>query len=216
MDVPMIPASDIQRADTQTLRRALAQAVTITAQSLQYMGAIWMELEKRGEDLSALRGGLAGYLPLIASGKVKAEAVVKYAGKSMLLKAISNLSIGQQEKLIRDDTVEVAKISPDDGTVNMVPVPLSRITSDQIRTAFSPFGLRPAAEQQRLAMALHAPKKRRPSQSDAVPKIDAATKQLRLGRSYFTASGKRVDAESLLDALSVFYGADLRTAIPKM
>ena len=52
---------------TPDLREELARALTITADSLMYLAAVWKELEQRGEDLSDLRTGLGVYVPLIAA-----------------------------------------------------------------------------------------------------------------------------------------------------
>jgi hypothetical protein len=116
---------------------------------------------------------------------------------------------------LADESVEVADISPDDGTVKMIRVPLSRVTSDQVRTAFSPYGMRPAKEQQRLAIEAASPKKQKSRPVDSAPKIDAHSKQLRLGRTYFTAAGVRVETEALVAALSDFYGVDIQGLIDK-
>ena len=64
---------------TQQLRAALAQSLTISARHLAYLASVWGELEKRGEDLSDLRTGLAVYLPQIAAGRLDADAVIRFA-----------------------------------------------------------------------------------------------------------------------------------------
>ena len=60
-------ATRVHEMDTPTLRGELARALTVTAETLEYLAAIWRELERRGQDLSELRKGMGQYLPLIAA-----------------------------------------------------------------------------------------------------------------------------------------------------
>src|SRR5882724_9369466 len=70
-------AQTLRDMDNDTLRRELSRALTVSAEHLIYLAQVWRELERRGEDLSDLRSGLGAYLPLIASGRLAAEAVVR-------------------------------------------------------------------------------------------------------------------------------------------
>lgn len=198
----LIPTDAISRADTPTLRGELAKAIAITAETLQHMGAIWRELEQRGEDLSDLRSGLAGYLPMIASGHLRAEAVVRYAGKAMLLRSIAALPMAEQDQLLKDDAVDVVEIGAD-GEVKTNKIPLARITSAQVRTAFAPYGLRPQVEQVRAAQAIKkAARRRKPALAPL--RIDPKSGYLRRGRSYVRAQGERLHADELASALSAY------------
>ena len=51
---------EIDAETTAELRAGLAQALEVTARHLTYLAALWRELERRGEDLSGLRGGVGG------------------------------------------------------------------------------------------------------------------------------------------------------------
>jgi hypothetical protein len=92
---------------TDELRAALATSLTLTAQHLVHLSAIWTELESRGEDLSELRTGISVYLPLIARGDLNAQLVIKYAGQTMLLRHMAELPKEDQDRLVIDDTVTV-------------------------------------------------------------------------------------------------------------
>lgn len=65
----------------QDLKAELAKTLSITAEYLMYIAAIWRELESRGEDLSELRHGVMTYIPLIATNQLDARLVVNYAGQ---------------------------------------------------------------------------------------------------------------------------------------
>lgn len=89
--------------DTSALRAELAHALKLTANHLLYLAAVWSELERRGEDLSNLRVGFAGWLPAIAAGTVAPEVVVAFAGQPRKLRAIAKLPVAEQEKIARGE-----------------------------------------------------------------------------------------------------------------
>lgn len=102
------PDDDPVGWDTARLRQELANGLTLTAVVLTRLGRIWAELERRGEDLSDLRHGLARVLPLIASGLLAAEAVVAFAGRRAILRALEGLPLAEQRRLALGEPVEVA------------------------------------------------------------------------------------------------------------
>lgn len=206
-------ADEIAVMDTPTLRRELARSVTITAETLLYMGRIWAELERRGEDLSGLRSGLAAYLPAIASGRLKAEAVIRYANKAMLLRRLMDLSAHQQEMLLEAGEVEVAEPGEGGGFITRR-VPLSDIRSEHLRLVFGPHGLRTVAQQQRYALPFRAAATAKPTKRnvDTTLNFDGHG-HLRSGRMAVLARGEKIKADDLVEALEQFYGVEIKAAV---
>lgn len=84
---------------TEELRGELARAITMTADALSYLAACWVELERRGEDLTDLRIGLAPYLREVAAGRLAPEAVISFAGEKMKLAWIAGQPPNIQRRL---------------------------------------------------------------------------------------------------------------------
>lgn len=95
----------LAKASTEELRAELATALKLTADHLVRLAMIWAELERRGEDLSALKNGIGKYLPMIASGAVLAETVVAFAGEPLMLSRAAKLPVEEQLKAIEAGTV---------------------------------------------------------------------------------------------------------------
>ena len=140
--------TNIQAVPSHDLRRALAQAIGITAKTLAYLAEIWRELERRGEDLSDLRSGLMLYLPLVASGRLEPELVVRCAGQTMLLRAASELPLDQQRELLRTGA-QIATTDADRQSV-VVHKPLERLSAAEVRRLFSMGRVRAAQEQMQM------------------------------------------------------------------
>lgn len=98
----------LTRMETQDLRAELGRAITMTADSLAYLAGVWAELERRGEDLSDLKIGLAPYLRDVASGRLAPEAVLTFAGRKMVLKWVARQPYEQQKKLAAEPTVTIS------------------------------------------------------------------------------------------------------------
>lgn len=142
-------ANRVEEMDTPMLRQELARALTVTAETLAYLAAIWRELERRGEDLSDLRAGVGQYLPLIAAGQLDAEAVVRFAGRTGLLRAVQTLPVGDQRRLALGGKVPVV-VASEDGRLTIAKVPAHALTGEQIRLAFDIGRLRPVDEQRNI------------------------------------------------------------------
>ena len=112
----------ISTLDTPALRAELAEALGLTARHLLYLAAVWVELERRGEDLSDLRRGIAIYLPAIAIGAVLPETIMAFAGQPRLLSTVSRLSVDQQRHLTAGGTVLVVERRGDEYTHRQVPI----------------------------------------------------------------------------------------------
>lgn len=147
LPAPIDSSADLADIDTETLKAELSRQIGVTADHVRRLALIWSELERRGEDLSALRTGIASYLPAIAAGRLIPEAVVRLAGNRTALRAVAYLSPVEQRRLLDMGSIEVAMIEDGRRIVKSVPLHLMRPTEvsraiDQVagRT-------RPAAEQ---------------------------------------------------------------------
>lgn len=100
---------EISALSTEQLYSALRDAAEVTARSIVKMAAIWLELERRGEDMSKSRSGLAAYLPAVASGRLVPEAIVKLAGNRTALRAIACLDADTQRQVLEAGTVAVVR-----------------------------------------------------------------------------------------------------------
>jgi hypothetical protein len=153
MALDAIDTASVRAIPTPRLRDELARALEVTAAHLQRLAAIWRELEHRGEDLSDLRSGLWAYMPLIASGRLRAELVVQYAGHSMLLRRIADLPMADQDRLLRDRTVPLVERGTD-GRFRERVVPLTHLKSTQVAQVFGAGKIRAPGEQRRAAIGL--------------------------------------------------------------
>lgn len=122
---------ELQDVTTDDLRRRLAEQIQITARHVAHMAAIWAELERRGEDMSALRSGIARYLPAVAAGRLVPEAVVRLAGNTVALRAVSSLTPDNQMRLLSTGVLRVVRspdTQPDD-------VPITLLTTRDVSRA---------------------------------------------------------------------------------
>lgn len=167
---------------TQQLRSALAQSLAMSAQHLAYLAMIWSELEKRGEDLSDLRVGLAAYLPQIAAGRLDAEAVVRFAGQPTVLRSMAGLPLLRQNALAKGEPVKVLTVGAD-GQYSAVELPAYTLTAAQARMVFDGDKLRSPEEQRAMLESARVTKasRVRPGAANRV-RYDAAADVIRIGR----------------------------------
>lgn len=174
---PLKPG-ELTQATTEELRAELARGLTLTAETLTRLGAVWQELERRGEDLSHLRSGLARTLPLIAAGRLAAEAVVAFAGRPALLRALEGVPLERQRQLAAGGTVEVIDLDTPGGTQTL---PLASLPAAAVRLVFHEGEIRtPSA--QRLAFR---PRRRRSEEDSGrrfVPRYDREAGTVTVGR----------------------------------
>jgi hypothetical protein len=177
----LIPLNALQAAQTADLRAELARGLTLTAEHLTRLGAIWAELERRGEDLSDLRAGLAEWLPKIAAGRLAAEAVVAFATKRLLLRAIEGVPLEQQRRLAAGEEVQVLAPGNPEGIAS---VPVTRLPPAAIRLVFQDGELR-TPQQQRLALRPRQQRRRDDDPEDERhyrPRYDHAAGVVRVGK----------------------------------
>lgn len=138
---------EVSSMTTEELKAELARGLTMTAAILSKLARIWDELERRGEDLSELRYGVARLLPLIASGRLASEAVVAFAGRPLILRCLEGVPLDEQRKLA--DGMPIPVYLP--GSDEPQSLPLVRIPSVAVTRVICDGSVRTPAEQ-RLAM----------------------------------------------------------------
>lgn len=139
-------ALDLAKIPTEQLQEELRRTLEVTVESLVRTAAIVRELEHRGIDLSELRIGLAGYLRQIAHGRLSAKAVVRFAERPLLLRAVSDLPLEEQERLADGEPVKLA-VFGDHGQVDHRMVDPLDLSADQIRLIFGGPVIRSVSQQ---------------------------------------------------------------------
>lgn len=188
---------DLSAASTQELRAELARGLTLTAEVLTRLGAIWLELERRGEDLSDLRTGLARALPLIASGVLSADAVVAFAGRPAILRAIEGLPLDRQRRLAEGEPIEVIDPTNPAQTISL---PVRSVPAAAIRLAIADGEVR-SPDAQRVAYRRRRKAKPVEEGYHYRPRYDAAAGTITVGRMVIQLS-------ELLAELSAAAGPD--------
>lgn len=172
----------------------------MTAKTLSYLAAVWRELERRGENLSDLRTGIAFYLPQIAAGTLDAELVVRYAGQRMLLHAAGRLPIKEQRRLV--ETGHVTLVEPGGQAVREVA--LHRLSSTDVRFVFGEERLRTTEEQTEL---------RRRALTRLPARRERHARQVRIDGQDILIGGRRAKLARVLQVLSERYGVDAKAVL---
>lgn len=199
---PALPTADLEAMTTEELRRELAQSLQLNARQLLHLAAVWRVLESRGEDLNDLRSGMGAYLPMIASGRLAANAVVKFAGQPTLLRAMLDLPLDQQQEIVNDKPLPVLGLDTA-GDTRVTHLPAYSLTAAQVRQVFGPARIRDEREQEAVLVQTVTRKKAAPS---AAPRsrmrYDAQSDQLVVGRT-------RIAVASLFEALATGVDEDV-------
>lgn len=196
----LIPKTESQLATMNTgdLKNHFAESLELTAKHMTYMGMIWLELEKRGEDLSDLKKGLAIYIPMIAHGIVEAETVIQYAGQKTLLTALTALSLDDQRKITGTGTIPYFNTETEATEQReLVDLSVRDITQifndDKIRT--------PDQQQEFLSSKTARPGKKRIPRKATRVSIDKQGGAIVTGKS-------RIDIDSTIAALKASYSQE--------
>jgi hypothetical protein len=139
------------------LKAELAALVGLGARALLLAAQRWASLERKGVDLSDLRGGLFPYLPLIGCGAVLPELVVRFAGNLSLLHTLSAYPVEVQRRLADGEPIPVAVREA--GRVTFAMLPAHALSSEQRRVALGEKGLRTEGEQRAIIEAQDSPKR---------------------------------------------------------
>jgi hypothetical protein len=170
--------------DTNTLLGELERALTVTAETIAYLGAVWRELERRGIDLSRYRIGMGQYLPLIAAGQLDPQAIVRFSGRISLLRAVQTLPLPEQQRLARGEPIRVVSVAHD-GSLATAEVDAANLTAEQIRTVFDYGRIRSEAEQANMLASARTAAKRRekmPAARQYKIRVSQDRKVVRIGR----------------------------------
>jgi len=110
---------------------ALKEAIGTTVHGIAKAARIWVEMERRGLDLSNYRKSLHAYLPLVAQGKLLPETVVEFMGDVRILQRFAVIPRDQQRQLLQKGTIPVYDVRRQ--TVRQVP--LAQLDADQAELA---------------------------------------------------------------------------------
>lgn len=157
---------------------------------------------RRDEDLSDLRSGLSIYLPMIANGTLLADAVVRYAGQTMLLNAISHMSLDNQRQLLDDASVTVVVL--DNGERREIERPLNRLGVVEIRNVFDGGRLRSTDEQFLLISRTKRTQADRPR---------AARLKFDKSGDFIQAGKVSISVRKVFDLLSDHFGVDVENVL---
>jgi hypothetical protein len=129
-DIATFTGGEFEDWPTDRLKDELARCIEITAVTLTRAAGIFVVLERRGEDLTALRRGWGWTFPMIAAGQLAAEAVVRFCGAPSHLKALVGLPLDEQRRIANGGLIEV--VMRDDPKVT------AQLSLKQIRTDILP------------------------------------------------------------------------------
>ena len=169
-------SSDLRKMSTPDLRLVLAKGLTLTAETLVRLGTVWAELERRGEDLSDLRTGIARTLPLIAAGRLAAEAVVAFAGRPLVLRSLEGMDLALQRRLADGEPIPIYLPGEDEPRG----MPLARVPAAAISRVIADGVVRTPAEQ-RLTIRTSKKSKESPRRYNIV--VDRDAKTLKVGKA---------------------------------
>lgn len=178
-------ATRVADMDTSVLLRELKRALVVTAETIAYLGAVWRELERRGQDLSNYRTGIGEYLPLVAAGQLAPEAMVQFIGRLQLLRAVRLLPIDEQRRLADGGTVTVLREDRRTGALLPTEVPATTLTGEQIKQVFDGGRLRDVAEQANMIDSTRVAARRRrslPAARRYRVNVDIDAKTVKIGR----------------------------------
>ena len=178
----MLQPTDLTRLSNEELRTVLAKQLTLTAAALMEAALIWTELQRRGVDMTALRSGLASYLPRIARRELAAEAVVTFAGRRALLQSLSGMSLDEQRRYAAGETVNVVECD-DNGALVTSQRQLNELSQREIVLVIANGRVRtPAEQRQSIAHMNQRPSTRR-RRFGSITSIKAQNGLLHVGRS---------------------------------
>lgn len=141
--------SDLKLLTTADLKRELVRGLSLSAESLNHVAAVWHELEQRGECLAEFRSGIGRSIPLIASGRLAAEAVVAFIDRPATLTALEGLPLDRQRELAGGGSVLV--LAP--GNPTPVLTTLAAMPAAAVRLVFAG-GIERTPDEQRAAVVV--------------------------------------------------------------
>ncbi|BCE02930.1 hypothetical protein TYM08_P2993 [Marinicellulosiphila megalodicopiae] len=185
---------NLSKLNTKQLKDLFAVSLEYTAKHLTYLAAIWLELENRNIDLSALKKGIAVYIPMIAHNRIDPKLVIGYAGQKTLLNALSMLNIEEQNKIA--STGSVRYIDPATGIEKKVD--LVDLSAKMIPQIFADNKIRTIKEQKNI---IEESLKNTKPKGLKIKKTSTVTK-LKLDGDYLVISDKRIKLDHILNFLT--------------
>ncbi len=128
------PAAAIAAMPSDQLREAVVGFFTLSARSFYITALMVVELERRGDDVSAI--ALLPDFRLVASGKLSPSAVVRFSCRKNLMDLIGTLPPEHQERLANGEPVEMVVYAPDGSFTSRMEDPLL-MTAAQIAQVFT-------------------------------------------------------------------------------
>lgn len=171
------PPPELAALSVADLKAELARGLQVSADALLRLAAVWAELERRGEDLSALRGGVGRTVMLIAAGRLAAEAVVAFIGRPGVLQALDGLPLDRQRELAAGGTVGVY----DPERKETVPARLEDLHTPVVRRVLAD-GRERDADAQRLALTGRTKRGREEPAREYRVVVDRERRVVRVGR----------------------------------
>ncbi len=120
--------TDLTGWPTERLKEELATAMQVSATGLLRLAMVWSELERRGEDLTAVRTTFGRWLPRVATGVLLPELVIQFAGRPSVLDAVAALPVTEQRQVAGGKRYALP------GEPKPLPVPF--MTASQVRELF--------------------------------------------------------------------------------
>jgi hypothetical protein len=174
-DITLITKNELAELSTSNLRTMLTEAIGVTAVAIARVAMIWVELERRGEDLSRVKFALRGYMRGVANGKIIPEAVALLAGKPSVLSRVAAMPAAEQRRLLGGAPIEVV-----DSAGTVAEVKLLEMAPSAVAKVIANGAVMSVAEQ---VMAMERSSKRVAVDLRRAPRVsvDLVAKEMRVG-----------------------------------
>ena len=139
---------DMDAMTTKEVIAMMPRMLTVSADGLFWVARAWVRVEREGYDMTSLRRIMPRSLPMIATGRLAAEAVVAFAERPSVLRSLEGLPLPKQRELAAGALLEV--IDPTDPKT-VQSLPLVSLPHEMLRLVFFAGEVRPPAAQ-RLAL----------------------------------------------------------------
>jgi hypothetical protein len=146
-----ISQTDPATMSTEELNEELSGFVALAAEVAERMSLILCELRNRRQRHPAFRHTVLAFFREIADQSLSAEAAILLGNREMI-KAVRPLPRDKQIEIANGAPIPVA-VQAEDGTIKSEDVTITRMSSDVLRRAFGPSGLRSVHEQAEMIRA---------------------------------------------------------------
>jgi hypothetical protein len=195
-ETPETDGSELDTLTNEQLVEVVRSGLRITAEQIQKTATAVTILHRRGYDLNALGVKMLDELKAIGCGQLLAEVFVRYFGKLMLLKAISRLSIPDQERFAVGEPVRLLVFN-EKGERDFLMVDPANLQAAQIRQVFDYRNIRNDAAQVAYLEAERSKARKAVPTSIGVLRLDPEAKGFWVGRKFISLT----DAEKAVREL---------------